>query len=156
MIAALVTAGAAALAIVALITYLAHAAISRGDRAAAADVARAGLAAQLAIATANVATHQRALANLQRTADAYKEIARAQPPLPGLPPGAHGVDQLLAALDLAAALLPAEPAAGGDRPADVGGGLPGGSGPADRLGDDGGADGPATVPEAGRGADALR
>ena len=124
------------------------AARASADRAAAADVARAGMAAQLELASANAATHQRALEAMARAADAYKELARvasAQPPLPGLPAGAHGVDQLLAALDVARAILPAEPAAGGDRPASDGGGLPGGAGAAGGPDDAGG---PATVPEA--------
>ena len=148
MIAGAIAGAAAVLAIAALIAWLAHAAIARADRAAAADVARAGLAAQLELANANVVTHQRALEAMARAADAYKELARAasaQPPLPGLPAGAHGVDQLLAALDVARAILPAEPAAGDDRSAGDVGGLPGGAGPAAGADD---AVGPATVPEA--------
>jgi len=71
-------------------------------------------------------------------------VTRFAASLPAPDPADHGVDQLLAALDAVAALVPAEPAAGGDRPAGDGGGLPGGAGTG------GGPDeviGPATVPE---------
>lgn len=153
MIAAVIAGAGAALALVVLIAWLAHAAIDGTNRAAAADVARAGMAAQLEIAKADVATHQRALEAMARAAATYKDLARAQPPLPGLAPGAHGVDELLAAIDFARTLLPAGAAGGDDRPAGDGGGLPGGAGPV------GGPDDPAepaTVPETGRIADVLR
>jgi hypothetical protein len=106
------------------------------------------MAAQLEIARANVATARDAMARLAEAAAAYKELARAasaQPPLPGLAGGAHGVDQLLAAIDDVRRAMPAEPAAGADRPAGDGDRLPGGAGPAGEPDDAGG---PATVPGA--------
>jgi hypothetical protein len=145
VIPALVAGGAAALALIALIAYLVHAALAAADRAAAAEVARAGVVAQLEIARANVATARAALDRLAETVAAYKELARAQPPLPGLAAGAHGVDQLLAAIDDVRRAMPAEPAAGADRSAGDGGRLPGGAGADGEPVDAGG---PATVPEA--------
>lgn len=149
-IAAIIIVAALALAVVGLIAWLAHSAIAAGDRAAAADVGRAGLAAQLELATADVITHQIALEAMAREADAYKETARAlaQHPIHAPAPdaaGASGVDRLLAVVDAYRSLLPAKPPAGDDRPAVGDGGLPGGAGLAGGPVD---ADGPATVPEA--------
>lgn len=155
-LAAVIAGAAAVLALVALIAWLAHVAIAAGDRAAAAEVARADTTAQLELARADVATRQRALEAMSRAADTYKELARAasaQPPLPGLAAGAHGVDELLAAIDVARAVLPAQPAGGDDRPAGDGGGLPGGAGPA--PGPDAAVE-PASVRDASGIADVLR
>jgi hypothetical protein len=122
VIAAAIAGAAVALAVLALVGWMARAMLTAVDARRVAEATQAGLAADLRVAMANVESFRRDAARQRSAAAAHKEIARVIRENPVLDdPTAHGLDRLSAALDAVTAIVPVpDRGAGGGR---VGGGL---------------------------------
>jgi len=148
---AAITAGSVAIAVVALVAWLAHGMVRDAGRARDAEVLRATLSAQLRLAQAETETVRAAYVRQIQATRAAQEVAQhAVAQLAALDAG-PGVDRLLAALDALGV-----PAPGPEPSGAVIGGLPVGPGPADPARDPGDAPPSAPVPVADGIADVLR
>lgn len=107
MIAASIAGATVALAVVALIGWMARAMRDAMDGRRLAEVTQAALAADLRVATANVESFRRDAARQRAAATAHKEISRVVRENPVLADAtAHGLDRLSAALDAVTAIVP--------------------------------------------------
>jgi hypothetical protein len=156
---AAVIAGATVLvAFVALLGWLAKAALARADRATVAEVTTAQLRADLQLAQADAATYRQAHADqvavTRRLEEVTRHAAQQLDEFLGRHPdvvAAHGVDVLRIAVAITGrADVPAAGAADGDRPAGGPAGLPGGDGLPAGPSDARPAGGAAPVPSPGR------